>query len=175
MPATRTGSHVSFLSATSLASWDVGVPQTPTPCMACGLPRANWGWVKRDGLGVLVHDFEGAQVPCPVAVPWDWETGQDVTTSIEAAAPADSVPCPGCGGSFPSWAWVNADALRILTHDGNTICPGDSAFGALTCSDCLGSGTVIDDDGSVSGTIGATVPCICADLDSAPVALGVAA
>ncbi len=31
------------------------------------------------------------------------------------------------------------------------------------CSDCSGSGEVIDRDGSVSGTVGAVVPCICAE------------
>jgi len=41
-------------------------------------------------------------------------------------------PCPGCRGSFPSWTWVETGGLRVLTHDGNTLCPGDATFGALT-------------------------------------------
>jgi hypothetical protein len=37
--------------------------------------------------------------------------------------------CPGCGSRVPSWAWVQVDGVRVLTHDGDVICPSDRAFG----------------------------------------------
>ncbi|MFB7780047.1 hypothetical protein [Streptomyces bauhiniae] len=40
--------------------------------------------------------------------------------------------CPGCGQRAPQWTWVRIDGLRILTHDGDLICPADKTFGALT-------------------------------------------
>lgn len=41
-------------------------------------------------------------------------------------------PCPGCGSTrFSSWTWVPVDGLKVLTHDGDLICPGDPTFGAL--------------------------------------------
>ncbi|MEV4612308.1 hypothetical protein AB0K43_06840 [Kitasatospora sp. NPDC049258] len=40
-----------------------------------------------------------------------------------------STRCPRCLTQAPAWAWVRADGLWVLTHDGNTICPRDSKFG----------------------------------------------
>ncbi|MFK8910117.1 hypothetical protein [Streptomyces sp. YS-3] len=134
---------------------------------------------------MLMHHVTTVPSPCPSGRAFNWETGEDVTTTPEAVAlpsctlSSDAafapLPCPGCQGSFPLWAWVEIDGRRVLTHDGNKICPADSAFGYLTCSDCLGAETVIDDDGSVSGTVGTKIPCVCTALDPAPVPLGVAA
>ncbi|MFE0730297.1 hypothetical protein ACFW2X_19010 [Streptomyces antibioticus] len=39
------------------------------------------------------------------------------------------VPCPGCHVHAPRWTWVTIDGLRILTHDGDLICPRDRSFG----------------------------------------------
>ncbi|MEU8752371.1 hypothetical protein AB0C88_18005 [Streptomyces chartreusis] len=39
--------------------------------------------------------------------------------------------CPGCRTHAPRWAWVSIDGLRVLTHDGDVICPVDRTFGAL--------------------------------------------
>ncbi|MGW7606135.1 hypothetical protein ACWGKW_02405 [Streptomyces sp. NPDC054766] len=43
----------------------------------------------------------------------------------------DAIPptCPGCEAYAPHWRWVRADGLRILTHDGDLICPKDRTFG----------------------------------------------
>ncbi|MFF4040666.1 hypothetical protein [Streptomyces sp. NPDC001816] len=38
--------------------------------------------------------------------------------------------CPGCRTRAPRWAWVSVDGLRVLTHDGDVICPADPTFGA---------------------------------------------
>ncbi|PBC97814.1 hypothetical protein BX281_5852 [Streptomyces sp. Ag82_O1-15] len=78
-------------------------------------------------------------------------------------------PCPGCGGKFPLWTrvWV-MDDIVVLTHDGDVICPADPAFGYSVCSDCSGTGIVIDDDGTVSGTIGTEIPCSCSLSDDGP-------
>ncbi|MFJ4006976.1 hypothetical protein ACIPWL_26480 [Streptomyces sp. NPDC090023] len=46
--------------------------------------------------------------------------------------PARPTACPGCGQRAPQWTWVRIDGLRILTHDGDLICPADKTFGALT-------------------------------------------
>ncbi|MFK0190679.1 hypothetical protein [Kitasatospora sp. NPDC090308] len=40
--------------------------------------------------------------------------------------------CPRCSTRVPAWRWVRADGLRVLTHDGNTLCPADPTFGTLT-------------------------------------------
>ncbi|PKT72955.1 hypothetical protein CW362_10545 [Streptomyces populi] len=40
-----------------------------------------------------------------------------------------SPTCPGCEAHAPHWRWVRADGLRILTHDGDLICPKDHTFG----------------------------------------------
>lgn len=41
--------------------------------------------------------------------------------------------CPGCGSErFPLWTRVPVDGMEVLTHDGETICPGDPAFGGWT-------------------------------------------
>jgi hypothetical protein len=37
--------------------------------------------------------------------------------------------CPGCGVRAPHWVWVRIDGLRVLTHDGDVICPADRTFG----------------------------------------------
>ncbi|MFC9912062.1 hypothetical protein [Streptomyces sp. NPDC127197] len=42
------------------------------------------------------------------------------------------VTCPGCHVHAPLWTWVRIDGLRVLTHDGDVICPADRTFGALT-------------------------------------------
>ncbi|MEU6418447.1 hypothetical protein [Streptomyces spiralis] len=41
------------------------------------------------------------------------------------------VPCPGCLTHAPRWTRVRIDGLRVLTHDGDLICPADPTFGAL--------------------------------------------
>ncbi|MBL3665596.1 hypothetical protein JL475_06190 [Streptomyces sp. M2CJ-2] len=46
----------------------------PSPCWACGV-AGGADWIKVDGVGVLVHNARGRE-RCPVAVPFDWETGK---------------------------------------------------------------------------------------------------
>ncbi|MFJ9709703.1 hypothetical protein [Streptomyces sp. NPDC101234] len=46
--------------------------------------------------------------------------------------PARPTACPGCGAHAPRWARVTVDGLRILTHDGDVICPEDRHFGTRT-------------------------------------------
>ncbi|MFI1510114.1 hypothetical protein [Streptomyces sp. NPDC020597] len=43
--------------------------------------------------------------------------------------PARPTACPGCGAHAPAWTRVPVDGLRILTHDGDLICPRDRHFG----------------------------------------------
>ncbi|MGI5138567.1 hypothetical protein [Streptomyces sp. CA-106110] len=38
--------------------------------------------------------------------------------------------CPGCRAHAPGWDRVPVDGLRVLTHDGDLICPADPTFGA---------------------------------------------
>jgi len=40
--------------------------------------------------------------------------------------------CPGCRARAPRWVWVRIDGLRVLTHDGDLICPRDHSFGTAT-------------------------------------------
>ncbi|MGY4961527.1 hypothetical protein [Streptomyces sp. 900105245] len=40
--------------------------------------------------------------------------------------------CPGCGANAPAWTRVTVDGMRVLTHDGDVICPNDRHFGAST-------------------------------------------
>ncbi|NEC48328.1 hypothetical protein G3I18_29035 [Actinospica acidiphila] len=42
-------------------------------------------WVKVDGVGVLVHNSRGRE-RCPVAVPFDWETGKPLASLAGAVA-----------------------------------------------------------------------------------------
>ncbi|MER6113794.1 hypothetical protein [Streptomyces hirsutus] len=42
-------------------------------------------WVKVAGLGVLVHNARGRE-RCPVALPFDWETGKPLTSLAGAVA-----------------------------------------------------------------------------------------
>ncbi len=73
--------------------------------------------------------------------------------------------CPGCRSDrFPLWTRVLVDEVEVLTHDGGTLCPSDPSFGFLVCEDCKGAGTLIDDDGSVSGTVGLVIPCVCSEI-----------
>lgn len=47
--------------------------------------------------------------------------------------------------------------LRVVENDDRDVCP-----------DCFGSLVVVDDDGSVSGTVGTLIDCICVALASPP-------
>ncbi|MFE2925448.1 hypothetical protein [Streptomyces goshikiensis] len=58
----------------------------PSPCMACGAEVLHWGWVNLDGVGVLLHDAAQDSVPCPVAAPFDWATGNTLPASHSAVA-----------------------------------------------------------------------------------------
>jgi hypothetical protein len=82
-------------------------------------------------------------------------------------------PCPGCAGHFPLWSRVLVnDDFVVLTHDGDVICPADPTFGYSVCEDCNGAGTVVD-DGSVSGTPGLVIPCVCSEIaETYPVEIG---
>ena len=93
---------------------------------------------------------------------------------VWSAAYDERVPCPGCGSSrFPFWTWVSMDGLDVLTHDGDLICPKDANFGHQACADCGGLGSVVDEDGSLSGRVGLIVPCVCAELsETYPVTIG---
>lgn len=42
------------------------------------------------------------------------------------------VTCPGCRLHAPRWTWVVIDGLRVLTHDGDVICPADRVFDTLS-------------------------------------------
>ncbi|MDH6498596.1 hypothetical protein M2156_004815 [Streptomyces sp. SAI-149] len=79
--------------------------------------------------------------------------------------------CPGCREFAPGWTRVDIDGLSVLTHDGDVICPSDPSFGYSVCEDCDGTETVLDDDGSVSGTPGLVIPCVCSDI-AFPVEIG---
>ncbi|MEV1052556.1 hypothetical protein [Streptomyces sp. NPDC049887] len=83
MPVTLYVSQPAPLSA-PLSRTDEGVVYQPVLCQACG-SAPSWGWMKVDGLGVLVHDTEDRE-RCPVAVPFVWETGKPVSASVEAVA-----------------------------------------------------------------------------------------
>lgn len=48
------------------------------------------------------------------------------------SVPAQPNACPGCGAHAPAWTRATVDGLRILTHDGDVICPEDRHFGAWT-------------------------------------------
>jgi hypothetical protein len=48
-------------------------------------------------------------------------------------------------------------ALRAVEDVGGDVCP-----------DCFGSLVIVDDDGSVSGTVGALIDCICVELAVPP-------
>ncbi|MFJ9702160.1 hypothetical protein [Streptomyces fradiae] len=37
--------------------------------------------------------------------------------------------CPKCSARVPAWRWVRVEGLRVLTHDGDRICPKDPTFG----------------------------------------------
>lgn len=43
-----------------------------------------------------------------------------------------AVTCPGCHAYAPAWRWVREGGVRVLTHDGDVICPADLTFGPLT-------------------------------------------
>ncbi|OII60837.1 hypothetical protein BJP40_08205 [Streptomyces sp. CC53] len=37
--------------------------------------------------------------------------------------------CPKCSARVPAWRWVRLEGLRVLTHDGDLICPKDATLG----------------------------------------------
>ncbi|MDJ0340366.1 hypothetical protein QMK19_00415 [Streptomyces sp. H10-C2] len=55
-----------------------------------------------------------------------------VLRSLSAWSAFGRPVCPGCKGRFASWTWVEIDGLRVLTHDGDLICPRDRSFGYPT-------------------------------------------
>jgi hypothetical protein len=57
----------------------------PRPCQACG-SALSAGWVKVDGAGVLMHRAALRAEPCPVAMPFDWETGMPLPAPFGAVA-----------------------------------------------------------------------------------------
>lgn len=82
--------------------------------------------------------------------------------------------CPGCGEFAPGWTRVDVEGLSVLTHDGDVICPRDRHFGyrpaavpvsrpdnADACPSCIGTLVDLDEDGSLTGFVGALVPCHC--------------
>ncbi len=88
MPATLTTSHALALAvpvhaaplSAPLSRTDDGVRYLPSPCQACGgVPMA--GWSKVDGVGFLMHDTDEGE-RCPVAVPFDWETGKPLPALV---------------------------------------------------------------------------------------------
>ena len=94
MPATLTASRTAApLSLAAVpAAKPAGAPLSrmddavvvSAPCMACGAKVLGWGWVNLDGLGVLLHDTAEDSTPCPVARPFDWETGQPIAAAVAA-------------------------------------------------------------------------------------------
>lgn len=72
----------------SLSRWDVGVTQTPSPCMSCGAPAAHWGWMRQGDAGVLMHDVNSEPTPCPTGRAFDWETGEDLLAMASEAVAA---------------------------------------------------------------------------------------
>ncbi|MET8400065.1 hypothetical protein [Streptomyces sp900116325] len=85
MPATLYVSHPAPLTA-PISRADDGVVYLPSPCQACGA-AAGWGWMKVDGIGVLVHNARGRE-RCPVAVCFDWETGKPLPALVPGAVAA---------------------------------------------------------------------------------------
>jgi hypothetical protein len=80
MPATLYVTHPAPLSAPLSRTEDAQV--VPSPCQACSA-FGGADWAQRDGVGVLVHR-SGER--CPVAVPFDWETGKPLPALVEAVA-----------------------------------------------------------------------------------------
>ncbi|NUK62047.1 hypothetical protein [Streptomyces lunaelactis] len=82
MPATLFVSHPAPLSAPLSRTEDARV--VPSTCQACGIAGGT-DWINVDGIGVLVHNARGRQ-RCPLAVPFDWETGKPLPALVEAVA-----------------------------------------------------------------------------------------
>lgn len=82
MPATRLLPHPAPLSAPLSRRDDAVV--VPSPCWMCGVPGGA-DWLNLDGIGVLVHNARGGE-RCPVAVPFDWDTGKPLAALAEAVA-----------------------------------------------------------------------------------------
>ncbi|MFE7388375.1 hypothetical protein [Streptomyces sp. NPDC057582] len=82
MPATLVVLHPAPLTAPLSRTEDAQV--VPSPCQACGV-AGGAHWIKVDGTGVLVHNARGREL-CPVAVPFNWETGKPLTAPAEAVA-----------------------------------------------------------------------------------------
>lgn len=80
MPATLYVTHPAPLTAPLSRTEDAQI--VPSPCQACSA-FGGADWVKRDGVGVLVHRSGG---DCPVAVPFDWETGESLASVSGAVA-----------------------------------------------------------------------------------------
>ncbi|MGI5401577.1 hypothetical protein ACQEVG_19470 [Streptomyces sp. CA-135486] len=51
---------------------------------ACGIAGGT-DWIKVNGIGVLVHNARGRE-RCPMAVPFDWETGNALAPVSGAVA-----------------------------------------------------------------------------------------
>jgi hypothetical protein len=93
MPASSVGSptNVAALAAAALRPLSAPLSRTedvevlPRPCQACG-SALSAGWGKVDGAGVLMHRTALRDEACPVAVPFDWETGMPLPSSVGAVA-----------------------------------------------------------------------------------------
>lgn len=79
MPVMPVGSHPTRLTAPLSRRENAVV--VPSPCWACGA-SGGIDWINANGIGVLVH----GQERCPVAVPFDWETGKPLAALAEAVA-----------------------------------------------------------------------------------------
>ncbi|MER7662103.1 hypothetical protein [Streptomyces sp. NPDC096193] len=83
MPATLyVTHHPALLSAPLSRTEDAHV--VPSPCHACGI-AGGADWLKVNGVGVLVHNARGLE-RCPVATPFDWETGKSLALAGAVAA-----------------------------------------------------------------------------------------
>ncbi|MDF6042460.1 hypothetical protein LRD69_09865 [Streptomyces sp. JH14] len=82
MPVTLVVLHPAPLTAPLSGTEDAQV--VPSPCQACGV-AGGADWIKVDGIGVLVHNARGRE-RCPVAAPFDWETGKSLPVPVGAVA-----------------------------------------------------------------------------------------
>ncbi|MGW3692145.1 hypothetical protein [Streptomyces sp. NPDC005125] len=84
MPVSRPALHSALLTAPLSRTEDAQV--APSPCQACGVAGGT-DWINMDGIGVLIHNARGRE-RCPVALPFDWQTGKPLPALVLGAVAA---------------------------------------------------------------------------------------